>query len=100
MPKSVPATRSVLARSSSNVTGPSAGANSVAWSITATRCRPPPSDTMYSAPPGWSRVSAGASGGSVSSMSPRTVCQLSGVPSKSIPAAARTTLLAPSQPAT
>ena len=99
MPKSVPATRSVLARRSSNVTGRSAGSNSVAWSITATRCLPPPIATRYSAPPGWSRVSAGVGGGSVSSTSPRTVCQVSGVPAKSIPAAARTTLLAPSQPA-
>ena len=61
------------------------------------RRRSPP---CTSTPPGWFRVSAGACGGSVSSMSPRIVRQVSGVPSKSIPAAARTTLVAPSQPAT
>ena len=98
MPKSVPARRSVLARSSPNVTGLSIGSCSVAWSMTASRYRPPPIATMYIDPPGWFRVSAGPCGGSVSSTSPRIVRQVSGVPAKSIPAAARTTLVAPSQP--
>ena len=88
----------MLARSSSNVAGSSSGSSSVAWSMMATRYRPPPIAIMYIDPPGWFRVSAGACGGSVRSTSPRIVRQVSGVPAKSIPAAVRTRLEAPSQP--
>ena len=67
--------------------------------MVAIRYRPPPIAIMYIEPPGSFRDSAGACGGSVRSTSPRMVRQVSGVPAKSIPAAVRTRLEAPSQPA-